>query len=186
MRMLLGAVAGVTAMLALAGCGGGGGGNATSEVKAAPGAASAGGSGYVGTDACATLPKEKVAAVAGVAVTGAELRAVTEPTATTAGFSTCSYSFADGGTLDFFTRQAPTEDNTPDAIQQSRQSLIDNMGAKVTDVPGLGTAAFEADKMQQLHVFFGGNRYFFFMTPKPPKARPIAEVERALAAEVLK
>jgi len=137
------------------------------------------------TDACALLPKEKVAAITGTKVDSATLSRVTPGTAETASFSNCTYSFAGGGTLDFFARQSPVDDNTPEAIQRTKQGLIENMGAKLTDVPGLGAAAFSAEQMHQLHVFIGGNRYIYFMSPAPPAGKPIGEAERALARAVI-
>lgn len=133
------------------------------------------------TDACALLPKEKVAAIAGLAVESATLSRVTPGTAETAGFSQCSYSFAGGGSLDFFARQSPFDDNTPAAIQQTRQSV----GANPKDIPGLGTAAFSVEAMHQLHVFVAGNRYIYFMSMNPPAGKPIAALELALAKAVI-
>lgn len=169
----------LTATLILAGCGGapsgtGDGNTATPAKPTTPGAFNA-------ADACATLPKEKVAAITGLKVENAALSRVSPATGTTAGFSTCTYSFAGGGSLDLFARQSPVDDNTPTAIQQTRQSMIDNMGAKPVDVPGLGVAAFSVEQMHQLHVFIGGNKYIYFMSMSPPAGKPIAEIELALA-----
>ncbi len=137
------------------------------------------------TNACAILPKEKVAEIAGTKVESATLGTVVQPGEGTAGFSTCNYSFAGGGTLAFFARQSPIDDNTPEAVARTKKELADAMGAKIVDVPGLGTAAFSTEQMHQLHVFFAGNRYLYFMSPTPPAGKPIAEVELALAKAVI-
>jgi len=166
--------------LLLASCGGvpaSGGGNATATTAAATTAATGS---FIADNACAILPKEKVASITGLQVTDAALSRVTPATADTAGFSQCSYSFTGGGSLDFFARQSPVDDNTPEAIQRTR----DNMGGKPVDVPGLGTAAFSIEQMHQLHVFLGGNRYFYFMSMNPPAGKPVAELELALARAV--
>lgn len=176
----------LTATLMLAGCGGTPattGDNASAPKATPPTSTTA--SSFNATDACALLPKEKVAAITGAKVESATLSRVTPGTAETASFSNCTYSFAGGGTLDFFARQSPVNDNTPEAIQRTKQGLIENMGAKLTDVPGLGTAAFSDDQMHQLHVFIGGNRYIYFMSPAPPAGKPIGEAELALARAVI-
>jgi hypothetical protein len=135
-------------------------------------------------DACALLPREQVAKVTGLKVESATLSRVTPATADTAGFSNCTYAFTGGGSLDFFARQSPVDDNTPEAIQRTKQGLIDNLGAKPVDVPNLGTAAFSVAQMHQLHVFIGTNRYIYFMSPAPPAGKPIGELETALAKAV--
>jgi len=170
--------------LMLAGCGGApsGSGNATAPATSKSATAS---SAFNATDACATLPKEKVAAVTGLKVESATLSAVVEPREGTAGFSTCTYNFADRGSVAFFARQSPTDDNTPEAVARSKQELITAMDLKIVDVPGLGTAAFSSEQMHQLHVFFDGNKYIYFMTPTPPTGKPIAEIETALAKAVI-
>lgn len=169
-----------TALL-LAGCGGGT--PAGDDNAGAPAEAKAAGS-FSALDACATLPKEKVAEIAGVKVESATLSRATPGTDATAAFSQCGYAFADGATLDFFARQSPIDDNTPEAIQRTRQGMIDNLGATPVDVPGLGTAAFRIEQMHQLHVFWNGNRYIYFMSMRPPAGKPIAEIEQALAKAV--
>lgn len=166
--------------LALASCGSG----APTGNAAAPAETQAASGGFNALDACATLPREKVAEIAGAKVESATLSRVTPGTAGTAAFSQCSYAFAGGATLDFFARQSPVDDNTPDAIQRTKQGMIDNLGAKPVDIAGLGTAAFSVEQMHQLHVFWNGNRYLYFMSMNPPAGRPVAEVERALAKAV--
>jgi hypothetical protein len=167
--------------LLLASCNGQQPGNGTT---ASPAAASTT-AGFNAADACATLPKEKVAALTGLQVSEATLSRVTPATSDSAAFSQCSYSFAGGGTLDFFARQSPIDDNTPEAIQRTRQGMTDNMGAKTSDVAGLGEAAFAVDQMHQLHIFFAGNRYIYFMTASPPAGKPVLELEKALARAVI-
>lgn len=168
--------------LLLTACGGApaaGDGNAATPPSSTMAATS-----FDATNACAILPGEKVAEIVGAAVESATLGTVVQPGAGTAGFSTCNYSFAGGGTLAFFARQSPVDDNTPEAIARTKKELADAMGAQIVDVPGLGTAAFSAEQMHQLHVFFAGNRYIYFMSPVPPAAKPIGDVERALAKVV--
>lgn len=174
----------VTSAALLSACGGqpaAPGNEAAPAGEAAPAAAS----GFNAEDACALLPKEKVAEIAGVQVDDAALSRVTQGTAETAGFSQCTYNFAGGGTIDFFARRSPVDDNSPEAIQRTKQGLVENIGAKVSDIPGLGIAAFSAEPMSQLHVFFGGSRYIYFMSMTPPKGKPVLEVEEALAKAVI-
>lgn len=164
------------ATLTLSACGGAPStsGNSTAPTKAAA-------AGFNATDACALLPKEKVGAITGLKVDSATLSRVTPGTAETAGFSQCSYGFAGGGSVEFFARQSPVDDNTPEAIQQTRQ----NVGPDPRDVPGLGTAAFSVETMHQLHVFFAGNRYIYFMSMRAPAGKPVADIELALARAVV-
>jgi hypothetical protein len=173
----------LTATLMLASCGGtpaGKDGN-----TAAPEATPATATSFNAEDACALLPKEKVAEVTGLKVDSATLSRVIPATADTAGFSSCSYGFAGGGSLDFFARKSPVADNTPEAIQRTKQGMIDNLGAKPVDVPGLGAAAFSVEQMHQLHVFIGGDRYIYFVSAAPPAGKPIGEIELALARAVI-
>jgi len=158
--------------LALAACGSGTPGHAGSATA------------FDAADACKLLPKEKVAAITGLAVEKSTLSAATQPTATSPGFSACTYSFVAGGTLGFFARRSPEAD-TPETIAQTRKAVIDGMGAKTADVTGIGTSAFSAQPMDQLHVFFGGDKYIYFMTDRAPIAKPIPAVERALAQAVI-
>ncbi len=166
--------------LALAGCGSGTSSDGTGA--AATGVSSA--TGFDATDACKILPREKVAAITGLAVEKSTLSAVNQPTATSPGFSACTYSFAAGGTLGFFARRSPEAD-TPETIAQTRKAVIDGMGAKTADVAGIGTMAFSARPMDQLHIFFGGDKYIYFMIDRAPIAKPVPLVERALAHAVI-
>ncbi|MDG2533855.1 hypothetical protein P6144_09380 [Sphingomonas sp. HITSZ_GF] len=152
--------------------------------SASNGVAGAAGNSFKATDACAVLPKEKVAELTGLKVEKAILSSATEATATTPGFSACTYSFAEGGTLGFYARQSPQPD-TPDTVAMTRKAVTDGMGAKTVDVGGLGTSAFSAQPMDQLHVFFGGDKYIYFMVDRAPIAKPIPEVERTLASAVI-
>jgi hypothetical protein len=172
----------LTATLLLAGCGGAPAAKQDDKPKAAAAAPT---SAFDATNACAILPKEKVAEIAGASVERATLGTVVQPGEGTAGFSTCNYSFAGGGTLAFFARQSPVDDNTPDAVARTKRELADTMGAVIVEVPDLGTTAFSTEQMHQLHVFFAGNRYIYFMSPTPPAGKPIGEVERALSRAVI-
>jgi hypothetical protein len=170
----------LTTILMLAGCGGAPSGSGNGAAPAAPATAT---SGFDAANACAVLPKDKVAEVAGLKVDTAALGPTVKQGETTAGFSTCNYSFAGGGTLTFFARQSPVDDNTPEAIARTKSTIADG-GAKVIDVPDLGAAAFSAEQMHQLHVFIGANRYIYFMSMSPPAGKPIGEIELALARAV--
>lgn len=140
--------------------------------------------GFNATDACAILSKEKVAAITGLQVDKSTLSAATQPTASTPGFSACTYSFVAGGTLGFYARRSP-EPDTPETIAQTRKAVTDGMGAKTADVAGIGTSAFSARPMDQLHVFFGGDKYIYFVTDRAPINKPVMDVERALAVTVI-
>jgi len=158
-----------------------------SETSGAAGAtAASGGAGprFEATNACAILSEEKVAAATGLKVAGSTLSSVTQPTATLPGFSACTYRFAQGGTLGFYARRSPAPD-TPETIAQIRKAVIDGMGAKTADVTGLGTSAFSAQPMEQLHVFFGEDKYVYFMIDRAPLSKPALDAERALAASVI-
>jgi hypothetical protein len=161
---------------ALSACGGG----ATGGTKA-----TASNDSFNPTDACAILPKEKVAAAVGMPVTSANLSAVTQPTEAMAGFSTCTYTFSDGTMLGFFTRKSPEYDGTPEGMARTRKAVTDGMGTQTADVAGLGTSAFSAEMMHQLHVFFGGDKYIYFMADKLPGGKPILDAEKTLAKAVI-
>ncbi len=165
----------ITASLfALSACGG-------APEKGAP---VAGASSFKATDACAILSKEKVAAATGLKVEEAKLSSVTPATASTPGFSACTYVFAEGGTLGFYARQSPEAD-TSETVAQTRKALTEGMGAKIADVAGIGTSAFSAQPMDQFHVFFGGDKYIYFMIDRAPITKPFLEVERTLANAVI-
>ncbi|WP_066646642.1 MULTISPECIES: DUF3558 domain-containing protein [Sphingomonas] len=136
-------------------------------------------------DACAILPKEKVAAIAKAPVLSATLDRVTKATSTTAGFSQCTYDFGGGVNIVFFARQSPIDDNSDTAMQSVHDTIAGIGGAKVEEVPGLGKRAFQTDAMHQLHVFQGGNRYFYFTSFKPPMGVPSRELMQALAKTVI-
>lgn len=169
------------AMFVLSACGGG----APKADGPAASATTTASSNFNALDACATLPKEKVATITGRAIASAKLSAVTPATDSTPGFSTCTYVFAGGGTIGFYARQTPGDGNTPDLIAMTRKALVDGMGAKVSDTTGLGTTAFTAQPMDQLHVFFGSDKYIYFMANDVPAGKPILDAERELAAAVI-
>jgi hypothetical protein len=142
-------------------------------------------SGFNALDACATLPKAKVEAISGLKIESEKLSAVTPPTDTTPGFSTCTYNLSQGGTIGFYARQTPGSGNTPELITLTRKALIDGMGATVTDISGIGSSAFTAQPMDQLHVFFGNDKYIYFMSNGVKAEKPMLEAERALAVAVV-
>jgi len=167
-----------SAVLMLTGCGVPGNdvpGNDNSTSAAAPAA------GWSATDACALLPKDKVASAFGATVSETQLSMVTPGTAETAAFSQCTYSFDAGAMVTFFARQSPVPDNTAEAIARTKQGLIDNLGATIEPVTGLGKDAFWTDNMNQLHVFAGEDRYFFFTSSKPPAGSKPRDAMTALA-----
>lgn len=166
--------------ITLSGCGSGGK-EATDEARTENQKSA---SGFDALDACATLPKARVASISGLKIESAKLSAVTPPTGSAPGFSTCTYSVAGGGTIGFYARQTPGG-NTPELVALTRKALIDGMGATVSDISGIGTTAFTGQPMDQLHVFFGGDKYIYFMSNGVKTGKPMLDVERVLAAEVI-
>jgi len=111
-------------------------------------------------DACETLAKGEVERVIGETVKSADLSRVTEGTDSTAAFSQCTYKTASGRTIEFFARRSPVPDNTPDAIQKSRETM--KGFSKLEDVSGVGKTAFwVGGPINQLHVFEGENIYLY-------------------------
>lgn len=160
----------------LAACSGGDSGKAPAATAAGTSA-----SAWNAEDACAILPKDKVATIAKAPVTSATLDRVTKGTSATAGFSQCTYEFNGGASITFFARESPTDDNTDAAMQTVYDAIAGISGAKVEDVPGLGKRAFQTDTMHQLHVFAGERRYIYFTSFKPPAGVPPRELMQALA-----
>ncbi len=167
------------ALVALSGCSA----PATSNDTAASAStqAESKGTGFNAADACAILPGDKVSAAFGEVVSGAELGMVAPGTAETAAFSQCTYRFASGAMVTFFARQSPVPDNTTEAMQRTKDALVDNLGATIEPVPGLGKDAFWTDQMNQLHVFIGEDRYIFFTSMKPPAGSKPREAMMTLA-----
>ena len=147
------------AALALTACGG-------SAEKAAGAGESAEASGapasFDATDACALLDKGIVSAALGSPVTATELSSVTQPTETSAGFSNCTYTLADGRKPQFFTRWSPIDDGDPEGIARTRAGIAELAPQPPVDVPEVGGSAFWVGGMNQLHIFPAKDRYVFF------------------------
>jgi hypothetical protein len=126
-------------------------------------------------DACEVLPKGEVETVIGEAVKSADLSRVTEGTESTAAFSQCTYKTASGRTIEFFARRSPVPDNTPDAIQKSRETM--KGFGKLEDISGVGKNAFwVGGSINQLHVFEGENIYLY-LTMRGSKAEAEAQTK---------
>lgn len=122
-------------------------------------------------DACRTLDKAVVADATGSAVESAKLERVTAATSATAGFSQCSYVLADGRKVEFFARKSPIADNTPEAIDQAKNSIAIFTPESPEDVSGVGKAAFWVPMLGQLQFFIGEDRYGFINMPGNDKAK---------------
>src|SRR5687767_13862186 len=99
---------------------------------------SAAAAGWNAANACALVDKAVVARAAGVGVTDARLGPVIsgEGLAT---HSTCSFSLANNGTISVMTRNSPSPDFSPAAVEKAR--TMNGMMPAAEDVPGLGKAA---------------------------------------------
>lgn len=136
-------------------------------------------------NACGVLPKAEVERILGQVVTSANLSRAAEGTNTTAALSECTYQIADGQTIEFFARRSPVADNTPEAIQQVRETMKKVTQKEVENVNGVGDAAFWVPVVNQLHVFAGGNIYFYltmrgFKNVNEAKAKSIELARQAL------
>jgi hypothetical protein len=164
----LGALA---AGLALAGCGGSDG----------PGSKVAGRS-WNAVDACATLGREKAAALGGAAVSNTKLDPISAGGNGLAAASMCTFTYANGATLMVLTREAPDADATSTAIETARTG--GGLTPPADPVPGLGKAAFWSVTGKQAQLFIDDRRYVvinFFKLPagEDAKARSLA-VAKAL------
>jgi hypothetical protein len=138
--------AALAACVLVSGCGGdGGNATATSSTAAPAGAAApAGGDALVGgwadADACATLDKSVVAAVAGQAVTKADLTKSIKAGADPVSRSQCNYLLADGRTVMLSTRIELPVDNDKGMATFADQEKSMNMTPE--EVPGIGKGAY--------------------------------------------
>lgn len=126
-------------------CGGGDGGNAAGSAASPAGVtAASGGDALVGNwadaDACATLDKSVVAAVAGQAVTRADLSKSIKAGADPVSRSQCDYLLADGRTVMFSTRVEVPVDNDTTITKFPEQEKSMNMAPEA--VPGIGKGAY--------------------------------------------
>lgn len=113
-------------------------------------------------NACGILPKAEVERILGQVVTSANLSRAAEGSNTTAALSECTYQTANGQTIEFFARRSPVADNTPEAIQQVRETMKKVTQKEVENAVGVGDTAFWVPVVNQLHVFAGGNIYLYF------------------------
>lgn len=113
-------------------------------------------------NACLVLPKSEVEKILGRPLTSANLSKSVEGNMTTAALSQCTFQTNDGQTIEFFARRSPVADNTPEAIQQVRDTMKKVTQKEVEDVGGVGDTAFWVPVVNQLHVFAGGKIYFYF------------------------
>jgi hypothetical protein len=129
------------------------------------------------------MPQAEVEKILGSTVKSAELSRVTEGTATTAAFSTCTYKLENNQQIEFFARRSPVPDNTLEAWQKLYDTMK-SFGA-LTDVAEVGDKAFWAGKMKQLHVFAGENIYIYisannFKTEAEAKTKSIEFARQSL------
>lgn len=144
MKMTVSYAAMIAALGLLAACGGGTEGDNGSAI--APADTAAGGSsdalvgGWTDDDACKTLDKSVVAAVAGQAVTKADLAKSIKAGADPVSRSQCDYLLADGRTVMLRTRvELPTDnDNAVAKFAETAKSM--NMAPEA--VPGIGKGAY--------------------------------------------
>lgn len=174
------------AVVALAGCGeSGGSAPASGEREAtAPAVAADSRSGPSGPggfrfgDACSFLGADKVAAVMGQAVGKTELGSKIEPTESSAGFSTCTYTLADGTQVSLMTRWSPVAEVNAQTVAGQRDQQAKEYGLKTEDVSGVGDIAFWTPSSSQLNVFSGSQKYLIFTLMGTDKAKAR---ERAIA-----
>ena len=160
----------VATMLLLAGCGGGPS-NAGETTSAARGGS------WNARDACASLGRDKAAALGGAAVTDAKLEEMSAGGGGLAVTSMCTFTYANGATLMLLTREAPDADATPAAIGSVRTG--GGLAPPADPVPGLGKAAFWSATGKQAQLFIDDRRYVvinFFKLPAgdDAKARSLA------------
>ncbi|WP_404338549.1 hypothetical protein AB2M62_06255 [Sphingomonas sp. MMS12-HWE2-04] len=139
--------------------------------------------GGIPLDACATLGEEAAAKLVGSAVTSSELTTKVEGTDSSAAFSMCTFSYANGAKLALLTREAPSGDASTEAIEAARTS--GGTMSPATDVPGLGKAAMWSDTLKGLQVFLDDKRYLsinFYGLPggADGKAQAIAVAKKLL------
>lgn len=171
---------------ALAACGGNdGSAPADGEREAAAPAAgpesgseTSGPGGFDYADACSFLGADKVAAVVEQAVGKAELGSKIAATGSSAGFSTCTYTLADGTQLSLMTRWSPVAEVNAETVKGQRDQQEKEYGLKTEDVTGVGDIAFWTPSSSQLNVFSGAQKYLIFTLMGTDKAKAR---ERAIA-----
>lgn len=113
-------------------------------------------------NACLVLPKTEVEKILGQPVSSANLSRAVEATEKTAALSECTYQTANNQKIEFFARRSPVGDNTPEAVQQVRETMKKVTRKEVENVNDVGAAAFWVPAVNQLHVFVGDNVYLYF------------------------
>jgi hypothetical protein len=108
-------------------------------------------------DACAVVTRDQVAEVLGT-TPGDAIVGMTEPgDQTLAQVSQCTWPAQDSDrTLSILIRRAPTDQNTPAAIEQVRETLR-SAGLTLRDTDGPGDVSFWTGS--ELHVFRGQREY---------------------------
>lgn len=165
-RVILGSV------LMLAACSGQqGGGNATANGASASGGttASATASSLNLTDACAALPRERVAEAFGQTVQTAELKDVMTDTGNGMSSSRCVYDLGDIRLITLNLERFPNGADMT-AIFTGTRSLVSKNGAEpVEDVPGLGERAFWVAGSKDLYIMLDDNRQIVLSTARLPE-----------------
>lgn len=160
------------ALLLLSACGGSDGGTATGTEIAGGGSKPP--SGWNAADACSVVDKAKMAAATGKSVSEASLALVNESNGTTAATSECNYIFADGSRASVMLRWSPIADNSEGAINQTRNTLQQTVGAfggTVETVDGLGRAAFWTAQTGSLNIFIDDRKFAIINVPASDSAR---------------
>ena len=111
-------------------------------------------------DACALLSKAEVEQTLKQSVTSVDPERASEGSADTAASSQCSYKTVASQTVELFARRSPVADNSAEAIQRVRDTMKEITQKEPAEVKGLGDTAFWTAG-RQLHVFAGGNLYFY-------------------------
>lgn len=142
------------------------------------GSSPSGPAGFNYADACSFLSADKVAAVMEQAVAKAELGTKIEATDKSAGFSTCTYTLADGTQLSLMTRWSPVAEVNAQTVKGQRDQQEKEYGLKTEDVSGVGDIAFWTPSSSQLNVFSGAQKYLIFTLMGTDKAKAR---ERAIA-----
>lgn len=169
--------------LALAGCGSGGDAAGDKEKPDALDSTQLPPN-WKATDACAILDKAVVAEILKRDVSETSLALVTEPGASTAATSECTYSGSDGNVASLMTRWSPIRDNTPETIAAARaagEAALKAFGKVPEDVPDLGKAAFYAPGIDQLTVVIDEARMIVVTAQKVPDGASGKEAVIALA-----
>ena len=135
-------------------------------------------------NACKLLPEKPVAKAMGEAVAKSELSMETPASADTAGFSTCTYTLADGKTVSLLARWSPYDEFTPQEIKTNRDKQTSDFDLATEDVAKVGDSAYWVPQMSQLNVFAGKRKYLIFTLRGTDEAKA---KDRAIAlARVLK